>query len=134
MALAPDGTVAFGASPDFILPVQVLSARFRTRLKEALRAQDSQLLAAIPAKVWRSAWVVHSQSRDCETPEYLSRYVFKTANSSARLLWQDNHRVAFSYRDSATNKERTCILRAHEPKLSAGAQIDREAACRARSP
>ncbi len=116
VALVPDGTLAFGPSAEFFLPVQVLSTRLRTRLKEALRAEDPQLLATIPARVWRSAWVVHSQPAGSgeKALEYLSRYVFKTAISSARLLWQDDHRVAFSYRDAATREERTCLLAAEE--------------------
>ncbi len=116
VALAPDGTLAFGASPEFFLPVQVLSARFRTRMRQALLAHAPELLARIPAKVWRTGWVVHSQSAGTgeKALEYLSRYVFKTAISSARLLWQDDQRVAFSYRDSGTGEQRHCVLPADE--------------------
>jgi hypothetical protein len=79
---------------------------------------------------------VHSQPAGSgeKALEYLSRYVFKTAISSARLLWQDDHRVAFSYRDSATKQERTCVLAADEPELPAGAEMDRKAARRAIAP
>jgi hypothetical protein len=116
VALAPDGTLAFGASPEFFLPVQVLSARFRSRMRQALQALAPELLARVPGKTWRKGWVVHSQPAGSgeKALQYLSRYVFKTAISSARLLWQDDERVAFSWRDSATREERTCVLAADE--------------------
>ena len=116
VALASDGTLGFTRSPEFFLPVQVLSARFRTRMRETLEAEDPELLATIPGSVWKKAWVVHSQPAGTgeKALEYLSRYVYKTAISSARLLWQDDTRVAFSYRESQTGEKRECVLSAEE--------------------
>ena len=60
--------------------------------------------------------MVHSQPAGTgEKPlEYLSRYVYKTAISSARLLWQDDTRVVFSYRESQTGEKREYVLSAEE--------------------
>jgi hypothetical protein len=116
VACVNDGTLAFPRHPEFLLPVQVLSARFRTRLRAALQCHAPELLARIPGKVWRKAWVVHCQPAGTgeKALDYLSRYVFKTAISSARLRWQDEQRVAFSYRDSASGEPRQCVLPAEE--------------------
>ena len=94
----------------------MLSARFRSRMRQALQALAPELLARVPGKTWRKGWVVHSQPAGSgeKALQYLSRYVFKTAISSARLLWQDDDRVAFSWRDSASREERTCVLPADE--------------------
>jgi len=116
VAIACDGTLAFTRNAEFLLPVHVLSARFRSRLRLALQAEAPELLAQISGKVWRKGWVVHCQPAGTgeKALEYLSRYVFKTAISSARLLWQDDHRVAFSYRDSRSGEQRECVLPAQE--------------------
>ena len=99
VALASDGTLAYGRNPEFYLPVQVLSARFRNRMREALQAADPLLLATIPGSVWKKVWVVHSQLAGIgeKALEYQSHYIYKTAISSARLLWQDDTRVVFTY-------------------------------------
>jgi hypothetical protein len=44
----------------------------------------------------------------------LSRYIYKTAISSARLLSQDDHTVTFSYREAGTGEARTCTLTGEE--------------------
>jgi hypothetical protein len=59
---------------------------------------------------------VHLQpaGRGHQALEYLSRYIFRTAISSARLLWQDDHQVGFRYTDSKTGQVCQCVLNALE--------------------
>jgi hypothetical protein len=46
--------------------------------------------------------------------EYLSRYIFRTAISSARLLWQDDQHVCFRSTDSKSGQTRECTLTGSE--------------------
>jgi Putative transposase/Transposase zinc-binding domain len=112
VALRADGTLCFPADPEYLLPVQRLSARFRSRMRASLRQVAPDLYARIPQRTWREPWIVHSQfaGRGAQALSYLARYVSKTALSSNRLLHQDNRNVTFSYRESKTNSERTLTL------------------------
>jgi hypothetical protein len=112
VALREDGTLCFPKDPEYLLPVQRLSSRFRVRLRQRLRAVDPALFAKVPKQAWRKPWVVHSQFAGRGRPalSYLSRYISKTAISSARLLGQDDRTVTFSYRQSGSNAERTLTL------------------------
>jgi hypothetical protein len=112
VALSEDGSLSFPKDPKFLLPVKRLSARFRARLRRSFRERAPELLADIPSKVWRRPWVVHSQfaGRGQQALRYLSRYVYKTALSSARLLTQDDRTVTFRYRDSRTQTDQTLTL------------------------
>jgi hypothetical protein len=98
---------------DFLLPQEVLAARFRTRLEARLQADEPALHAAMPASVWRAGWVV-----DCEAVgsgetalRYLSAYVFRTAFGAKRELTAGpDGRVSFDYVDSKTKERRSCQL------------------------
>lgn len=116
VALCQDGTLQWPANPEYLLPVQRLSARFRTRMRLAIQEQRPALYAQLAPAVWRKPWVVHLESAGTgrNALQYLSRYIYKTAISSARLLWQDDQNVCFSYRDSRTGEEHTCTLAAEE--------------------
>jgi Putative transposase/Transposase zinc-binding domain len=111
-ALREDGSLGWPNQRDFLLPVQRLSARWRSRLKQALFEQRPDIAAKINPGVWHSPWVVHLQpaGRGRQALEYLSRYIFRTAISSARLLWQDDHHVCFGYTDAKTGQQRECTL------------------------
>jgi hypothetical protein len=116
VALREDGTLCFPKAPDYLLPVPRVAARFRARLRQHLRAEHPQLHAQIPASVWRGPWVVHCQSagRGQQALSYLSRYIYKTAISSTRLIGQDEQHVTFSYRESGTNTQRLQTLTGEE--------------------
>jgi hypothetical protein len=88
VALRNDGTLCFPADPEYLLPVQRLSARFRTRMRRRLREDAPELYVQIPPRVWRRSWVVHSQiaGRGLQALSYLARYITQTALSSKRLL------------------------------------------------
>ena len=66
---------SFKDGSPYLLPVQVLSRRFRTRFAEALRTQDPGLFRTVPGRVWEKEWVVHSQpaGRGHEAVGYLAR-------------------------------------------------------------
>jgi hypothetical protein len=116
VARRADGNLCFPKDPDYLLPVQRVSARLQSRLRQRLRAEAPQLYQQVPSSVWRRPWDLHCKSagRGAEALSYLSRYIHKTAISSARLLHQDDQTVTFSYRESGTGQERTCTLAAEE--------------------
>jgi hypothetical protein len=116
VARRADGTLCFPKDPAYLLPVQRASARFRARLRQRLQAEAPDLYRLVPPAVWRKAWVLHCQpsGRGPEALSYLSRYIYKTALSSTRLLSQDEHTVTFRYRESGTGQERTCTLTGEE--------------------
>jgi hypothetical protein len=96
----------------FLLPVQVLSRRFRTRLAARLRADAPELYRAVPRAVWEKEWVVHSQpaGRGHEAIGYLARYVQSTALGGKAILADDARGVTFTYTDSATGERRKLTL------------------------
>jgi hypothetical protein len=116
VALRADQSLGWPVQRGFLLPVQRLSARWRSRLRQALGELRPDIAAQIPAHVWRDPWVVHCQAagRGAQALQYLSRYIFRTAISSARLHWQDEHRVCFGYTDSKSRQPRSCTLAAEE--------------------
>lgn len=99
--------------PDFLLPQRVLAARFRTRLRGRLQAEQPALYAGVPESVWRSDWVVDCEAVGSGGPalKYLAQYVFRTAMSGQRpLVEHPDGRVSFEYIDSKTRQPRVCTL------------------------
>jgi Putative transposase/Transposase zinc-binding domain len=98
----------------FLLPVRVLSARFRTRCKDHLAQKAPELFAQVPPEVWRKDWVVHSQAAGSgrEVLSYLAAYIFRTAISNKRLLSDKDGRITFAYTESGSGKEKTLTLEA----------------------
>lgn len=98
------------------LPENVLSARFRSRLKQRLQSEHPELFAQIPPQVWNQKWVVDVQAvgRGEGALKYLSAYIYKTAITSTRIVGCDDQNVTFRYRDGKTDQWRTCVLPAHE--------------------
>lgn len=88
-------------SPEFLLPVAVLSARFRTRFKAAL-STHSEWMAQFNPQIWNKSWVVHVKPVGSgeSALKYLSAYIYKTAITSQRILADDGQNVTFAYRDS----------------------------------
>jgi hypothetical protein len=111
LGLSENGSAVVPPDPAYLLPVKVLSARFRSRLRLALQDHPA-LFAQIPPPLWRKPWVVHSQSAGSgrEALAYLSRYIFRTALSSERELREDNGFVSFRFRDSKTGDRKTARL------------------------
>ena len=100
----------------FLLPVQVLSRRFRTRFAEARRTQEPEFFRTVPGRVWEKEWVVHSQpaGRGHEAVGYLARYVQHTALGNKRILSDQDGRITFTYTESGTGAAKTLTLEAME--------------------
>lgn len=96
----------------YLLPVQVLSQRFRNRFAAALREQSPQLHGEVPPAVWRKAWVVHSQPAGGGQAAigHLSAYVQRTALSNQRILADRDGRITLAYTESATKARKTLVL------------------------
>jgi hypothetical protein len=116
VALTPEGALRSPDKPDYLLPVHVLKARYRSRMREALSQQHPQILAQLPSKVWAKGWNLNviAVGQGKGALQYLARYVFKTAISSTRILKDQNHRVSFSYKDSSTRELKVCTVDAME--------------------
>lgn len=90
--------------PQYLLNEFALGDRCRTLFREKLQKRAPELIAQIPAKVWKQRWVA-----DCRPAgsgenalRYLSRYVFKTATGNRPLQILREGRVRWPYRDSRT--------------------------------
>ena len=101
-------------SAGFFVPQTVLAARFRNRLKAALRAVPQA--ATIPAQVWTQSWVVDVQPAGGGQAAigYLSAYVYHTAMGSQRILQDQNGQVTFKYQDSQQRQWHTLTVSAQE--------------------
>lgn len=120
------------AKPAFLLPVKVLSRRFRSLLTKSLRqawregtlsvpehvVADSVAFDLLLARAAATDWVVY-----CKPPfggpervlAYLASYTHRIAISNSRLLSFDGNRVCFRYRDYAHgNAQKVLTLDADE--------------------
>ncbi len=98
---------------EFLVPVAVLSKKIAAKFREALAKQAPELLAHIPAGVWRREWVSfvkHYGHGNDAVLNYLSRYVFRTAISNARILGMDETHVVFRHKDRRAGTWRTMRL------------------------
>jgi len=97
--------------PQFLLPERVLSRRTRSLLRTALQARP-ELLAQVPAAVWRKEWVVNTRPAGSgeKALGYLASYVQRTALSSQRILKEENGRTTFQYRQSDTGSWKVVTL------------------------
>ena len=91
--------------PRFLLPEKVLSRRARHLFRAALKARP-ELLARVPAIVWRKEWIVNTQPVGSgeKALAYLAAYVQRTALSSQRIVKEEHGKTTFQYRarDGAT--------------------------------
>ncbi|GAC1484438.1 MAG: IS91 family transposase [Acetobacteraceae bacterium] len=116
--LSPDQTRWIACRPGFLLPVRVLSRRFRTLFIERLRAAEAagelrfsgalanlaeprafaERLGALRA----TEWVVYSK-RPFAGPEqvlaYLGRYTHRVAIANSRLTRLEDGQVSFTWKD-----------------------------------
>lgn len=112
LGLSDSGSPVIPKDPGFLLHVEVLSARFRSRMRAALKTQHPNLHALIPSRAWRKDWVVHSEpvGTGKEALTYLSRYIYRTAISSERSLQERGGLIVFHYRDSKTREQKQAQL------------------------
>ena len=111
--ISPDGEDWEPARGEFLVPVAVLSRKIAAKFRDALKKQEPKLFASIPAAVWRREWVSfvkHYGHGNDAVLNYLSRYVFRTAISNARILAVDQTHVTFRYKDRGNDTWRTMRL------------------------
>ena len=124
--LSPDGHWR-DCDPDFFIPVEVLSDRFRRKFLDALERLYDQSKLQLRGKLSplgnphefdrrlikplrEKAWVVHAQRAPilCRRPEallkYLARYVAGMAISDQRLISYNGRQVIFSVKDRERNE------------------------------
>ncbi len=116
--LSPQGDRWISCRPGFLLPVRVLSSRFRTLfLQQLQRAFDTQQLRFsgpiaeladreafqnLLQSLRRKPWVVYSKrpfGGPARVLDYLARYTHRIAIANHRLLSIDNGVVRFRWRD-----------------------------------
>jgi hypothetical protein len=94
----------------FLVPVKVLSRKIAAKFRDALRKEKPELFATISAAAWRREWVSfckHYGRGNDAVLKYLSRYVFRTAISNARILAMDDTHVTFRWKDRDSDTWRT---------------------------
>lgn len=97
--------------PDFLVPVKVLSAKFKGKFlalfKESIaykRAPNSALLNNCYAKKWE-VYCKPPYGSAQQVLAYLGRYTHRVAISNDRILKVENNHVSFRWRDYAHNNE-----------------------------
>jgi len=108
--ITPDGQHWQPARGEFLVPVALLSRKIAARFRQALKAKAPALFTGIPANVWRREWVSfvkHYGHGNDAVLNYLSRYVFRTAISNARILGIDQTHVTFRWKDRRAQAWRT---------------------------
>lgn len=111
--VTPDAENWEPARGQFLVPVALLSRKIAAKFRDAVKKQKPKLFASIPAAVWRCPWVSfvkHYGHGNDAVLNYLSRYVFRTAISNARILAVDRTHVTFRYKDRGTDTWRTMRL------------------------
>jgi len=111
--ITKDGEHFEPARGEFLVPVQVLSRKIAAKFRDALKKEKPSLFAKIPAAVWQREWVSfckHYGHGNDAVLKYLSRYVFRTAISNARILGMDDTHVTFRYKDRSTDSWQTIRL------------------------
>ncbi len=115
-------------NPQYLLPVKVLSRRFRTLLcRQLRRAAGAGQLHRLPpeisaeqtiATVASKKWIVYAKppfGGPEQVLEYLSQYTHRVAISNSRILAYENHQVTFRWRDYAdSNRVKECTIEAQE--------------------
>jgi Putative transposase/Transposase zinc-binding domain len=108
--ITADGQHWEPARNEFLVPVAALSRKVAAEFRAALQAKAPARFADIPAEVWRREWVSfckhYGQGNDAVL-SYLSRYVFRTAISNARILALDPTHVTFRWKDRGADAWRT---------------------------
>ena len=100
--VTPDGQHWEPAREEFLVPVTLLSRKIAAKFRDALKAKMPAVFAGVPPDVWQREWVTflkhYGQGNDAVL-KYLSRYVFRTAISNARILGMDQTHVTFRWKD-----------------------------------
>jgi len=98
VGITPDGEHWEPARGEFLVPVAVLSKKIAAKFRDAVKQQRPDLFASIPTRAWRREWVSflkHYGHGNDAVLNYLSRYMFRTAISNARIPRMDEIHVTF---------------------------------------
>lgn len=101
------------ARNEFLVPVQALSAKIAKKFRDGLKKEMPDVFDTISADVWRREWVSfckHYGYGNDAVLNYLSRYVFRTAITNARILTMNDTHVTFRYKDRSTDTWQTLRL------------------------
>lgn len=116
-ALAPDGHTWLTPPvyrKQFLVPLRALGKHFRGRfLHLARRALPTTRLPYIP---WAKRWVVFAKpvAQPHHVLDYLGRYVHRTALSDKAITACNDNSVAFTFRDSRSQRRQSMTLPPHE--------------------
>jgi Putative transposase/Transposase zinc-binding domain len=108
--ITADGRHWEPARGEFLVPVAVLSRKIAALFCAALKAAAPAVFAGVPPGVWQREWVSfckHYGHGNEAVLSYLSRYVFRTAISNARILGMDQTHVTFRWKDRGEGAWRT---------------------------
>jgi hypothetical protein len=108
--ITADGQHWEPARGEFLVPVAVLSRTIAAQFRAALKATAPAVFAGILAHVWQREWVSfckHYGYGNDAVLTCLSRYVFRTAISKARILGMDQTHVTFHWKARRANAWRT---------------------------
>jgi len=134
--LSPDAKHWISCRPKYLLPVPVLSERFKRQFLKRLRAAykaghlkffgehrhlaDRKAFAAYLAPLKKTKWYVNTK-RPFAGPRqvlaYLSRYTHRVAISNSRLIAMDDNGIIFKYKDyrvEGRKRYKTMTLGTHE--------------------
>ena len=92
------------AKEDFLIRVELISAIFRAKFRDALK--KAGLFHLAPPAVWKKEWVVHCEpvGSGKEAIIYLARYVFRVALTNNRIVTVKNDQITFRCQDSETKQ------------------------------
>lgn len=111
--ISSDGQHWQPARGEFLVPVQLLSRKIASEFRDALKKENPDVFATISAAAWSREWVTfckyYGDGSDAVL-SYLSRYVFRTAISNARIVAMDATHVTFRWKDRSTDTWRTLRL------------------------
>jgi len=117
--LSPDRQQWIAARKGFLLPVRVLSRRFRALFLDGFETAckrgdlghvegGSQEVAQLQSRLRKKEWVVYSQppfGGPDRVLKYLARYTHRVAISNPRLRRLEGDTVVFTVKDRSTGKE-----------------------------
>jgi Putative transposase/Transposase zinc-binding domain len=108
--ITADGQHWEPARGEFLVPVALLSRTIAAQFRAALQAEAPAIFAEVSADVWQQEWVSfckHYGHGNDAVLNYLSRYVFRTAITNARILDMDQTHVTFRWKDRNAQAWRT---------------------------
>lgn len=99
---------------NFLVPVEALSIIFRAKVRDELK--KAGLFDQVSQKAWKKDWVVHCQGvgKGESALKYLAPYIFRVAISNKKILKLESGKVTFEYKESASDKMRSCTLSVEE--------------------